>query len=348
MPLLSLIWMTALGMIAMALAWMSQLIVARLINEWRAGGRAADRAAVIQGLMGVLRGAPDAAEALRPYVGRARLMADALLELQGLIRGDDQERVLAELRDLGLVQTLSARLHRGSRTGRMAVLEALAALGGPEAHAAIRSAISSSSPEVRMAALKAMADSGARPSVGRLIDYVVAGEVEASRLFADLLRQVTAIDVPAALMALRRQDLTPDMRALLVDALGVSGDYGVLESLIQAASHPHEEVRTAAVRGLGRLQHPAGEGAIAGAMRDPTWIVRSAAAEAAGAAGFSRLVAGLDQLLADPEWWVRFRAGEALVAIGADGLSVLRRAAEGERALASRAAALAMAEGGVR
>lgn len=199
-----------------------------------------------------------------------------------------------------------------------------------------------------MAALKAMADSGAQPSVGRLIDYVVAGEVEPSRLFADLLRQVTAADTPAALLALRRHDLTPEMRALLVDALGFSGDYRVLQSLVEAASDSHEEVRTAAVRGLGRLQHPAGETAIARAMTDPAWIVRSAAAEAAGAAGFSKLVAGLDGLLADPEWWVRFRAGEALVAIGADGLSVLRRAAEGERALASRAAALAMAEGGVQ
>lgn len=345
---LTIIWITALIMVCMALSWMGELIVARLINERLEKRLSGDRAAVIQGLSDLLREAPGAAETLRPYIGRARLMADALLEFQGLIRGDDQDRVLAELRDLGLVEVLAARLNRGSRTGRMTVLEALAALGGPAARAAIRSAVASSSPEIRMAAVKAIADSGAPPSVGRLIDYAVAGDLRPSRLYAELLRQVTASDPTAAMGALQRADLSSEMRALVVDALGVSGDYQVLTSLIVAASDADLEVRTAAVRGLGRLQHPAGEATIANAMTDASWIVRAAAAEAAGAAGFSRLASGLDGLLADPEWWVRFRAGEALVSIGLEGLAVLRLAALSERILAHRAAELALAEGGVR
>lgn len=348
MSSLSLIWITALAMVGMALTWMSELIVARLFNERKAKRLAGDRAAVILALSDMLRETPGAAEALRPYIGRARLMADALLEFQGLVRGDDQDRILAELRELGLIEVLSARLNQGSRAGRMAVLEALAALGGPKARAAIRGAVASSSPEIRMAAIKAIADSGAPPSVGRLIDYAVAGDLPISRLYAELLRQVTATDPVAAVNALNRTDLSSAMRASLVDALGVSGDYQVLTSLISAAADEDPEVRTAAVRALGRLQHPAGEATIAHAMNDASWIVRSAAAEAAGAGGFSRLAGGLDRLLADPEWWVRFRAGEALVAIGLEGLAVLREAALSERALAHRAAELALAEGRVR
>jgi hypothetical protein len=129
MAALAAIWLTALALMALALAWMSSLIVGRLINERTAGRRAADRQAVTEGLSGLLRETPDATDKLRPYIGRARLMAETLLEFQGLIRGSDQERVLGALRDLGLVEVLAARLDRGSRAGRLTVLEALAALG---------------------------------------------------------------------------------------------------------------------------------------------------------------------------------------------------------------------------
>jgi len=343
---LAAIWMTALVLMAMALSWMSGLIVLRFINERRASRLAAGRRAVIEGLSALLRDVPGAIETLRPYVRRARLMSDALLEFQGLIRGADQDRVLGQLRALGLVEVLAARLDRGSRAGRSTVLEALAALGGDEARAAIRRAIDTARPDVRMAAIKALADAGAPPSIGRLLDYAVARELEPSRLYAELLRQVVAKDPRAGMAALDRADLSPMLRALTLDALGFAGDYQAVPSLIVAASDAHLEARTAAVRALGRLQHPAGEGAIARAMEDESWIVRSAAAEAAGLAGFSRLAAGLDRLLGDPEWWVRFRAGEALYALGREGHVVLREAADSERPLAHRAAELALAEGG--
>lgn len=347
MSSLAIVWITALALMAAALAWMSGLIVLRLVNERRAVRLAADRRAVVDGFSALLREQPGAADRLRPYIGRARLMGDALLEFQGLIRGADQDRVLEELRTLGLVDTLALRLGRGSRAGRLTALEALSALGGDSARTAIRRVMDTAPPELRMVAVKAMANTGAPPSVGRLLDYAVAGDLAPSRLYADLLRQVTAADPAATVAALGRGDLTPILRALAVDALGFCGDYQVVPALIEVAKQSNPEVRTAAVRALGRLQHPAGEGAIAAAIEDDQWIVRSAGAEAAGSAGFSRLVGGLDRLLADDEWWVRFRAGEALVALGREGLAVLRQAADSERPVARRAAELALAEGGV-
>jgi len=348
MGLLATIWITALVLMTLALAWMSSLIVRRLFNERNAARLAADRRAVIEGLSGLLRERPGSAESLLPYIGRARLMAETLLEFQGLIRGTDQDRVLGALRDLGLVEVLAARLDRGSRVGRMAVLEGLAALGGDQARAAMRRAIGSSRPEVRMVAVKALADAGYAPSIGRLLDYAVAEELAPSKLYAELVRQVTAAAPEATVQALDRPDLTPVLRALLLDALGLSGDYGVLTPLILATRDDDQEVRTAAVRALGRLQHPAGEAAIGRAMQDTHWVVRSMAAEAAGLAGFSRLAAGLDHLLGDPEWWVRFRAGEALVAMGGEGMALLRGAAGGERPLAHQAAENALAEQAAR
>jgi HEAT repeat protein len=348
MASLAAIWIIALTLMALALAWMSSLIVRRLINERNAARLAADRQTVTEGLSGLLRERPGSADKLRPYIGRARLMAETLLEFQGLIRGSDQDRVLGALRDLGLVEVFADRLARGSRTGRLAVLEALAALGGDEARAAMRGAIRSSRPEVRMVAVKALADAGYAPSIGRLLDYAVSEELAPSKLYAELVRQVTTAAPEATVQALARPDLTPVLRALLLDALGLSGDYSVLTPLILATRDGHREVRTAAVRALGRLQHPAGEAAIGMAMQDEHWVVRSMAAEAAGIAGFSRLAGGLDHLLGDPEWWVRFRAGEALVAMGGEGMALLRSAAGGERVLAHEAAEHALAEQAAR
>src|SRR5690606_22163343 len=118
---------------------------------------------------------------------------------------------------------------------------------------------------------------------------------------------------------------------LLLDALGVSGDYGVLPDLITASTDADVEVRVAAIRALGRLQHPGGEAALARGMADTAWIVRSAAAEAAGLSGFTRLCDGVDRLLDDPEWWVRFRAGEALVRLGEEGRRRLHAAVRSAR-----------------
>lgn len=341
---LSLIWLSALILMGMSLSWMSSLILLRLVNTRAATRRADDRAAVIAGLSGVLREDPTATEQLRPYCTRARLMAEALLEFQGLIRGADQERMLEALRELGLVAVLDHRLQRGSLAGRLASVEALAALGGEEARTALRRAASDRRPEVRAAAIKGLADAGYPPSVGRLLDYAVSGDLTPSRLYDELMRQVVATDPAGAAAALQRSDLTPTLRALLLEALGAAGDYSVLPTLIAAAEEQDVEVRTAAIRGLGRLQHPAGREAIATAIADGHWVVRSAAAEAAGAAGFVELGDGLQELLGDPEWWVRLRAGQALLGLGREGLIRLHAAAASERPVAQRAAELALAE----
>lgn len=344
MTSLALVWITALTLVTLALGWMSTLIGLRLLNDRAQARRARDRALVIQGLSDVLRQTDGGPARLAPYVGRARLMAEALLDFLGLIRGADRERVLSLLRDLGLVEVLIGRVRRGSRAGRLASLEALAAFPGPQTAQTLRQAVRDPAPEIRMAAVRALADSGSPPSIGRLLDYGVAGDLEPSRLYAELLRRIASSDPAAAAAALHRTDLPGAQRALLLDALGLSGDYGVLPDLVAAATDAEAEVRVAAIRALGRLQHPGGETAIARGLADREWIVRSAAAEAAGTSGFSRLCDGLELLLGDPEWWVRFRAGEALVRLGDEGRRRLHAAARGTHPQARHAAEQALAE----
>ncbi|MDG2527327.1 HEAT repeat domain-containing protein [Caulobacter endophyticus] len=347
MSTLTLIWVVALVLIGAALAWMTALIVARFVKEARASDRAADRKVIIQSLSGLLRGQPDVAATLSPFVQRPEVLAEAILDFQGLIRGADQERAMSALKALGLVEALEQRIAHGSRDERLTSVEALAALGGEEVRAALRRAIRSKDPNVRMAAIKGLADAGSPPTPSRLLDYVGTGELTPSRVYAEMMRQAVAAAPADGLLALQRQDLDPLMRGIVLDALGRSGSYEAVPALAAAAADPDPNVRTAAVRGLGRLQHPAAAPPLAAALSDPAWTVRSAGAEAVGAAGLARLAPQVAALLDDPEWWVRFRAGDALRRLGRPGLNHLETvAADDTRPVAQRAAERALAEGG--
>jgi len=346
MSSLTLIWVVALVLIAGALTWMSALIVARLFKEAGAADRASERRIIIQALSGLLRGQTEAADDLGRFVRRPEVLAEAILDFQGMIRGADQDRAMAALKRLGLVAALEKRATRGSRDERLTSVEALAALGGEEAKAALRRAIGSKDPNVRMAAVKGLAAVGAPPSASRLLDYAGSGELTPSRVYAELMRQAVAARPADGLLALERQGLTSLMRALLLDALGRSGAYEAVPALSAAASDPDLDVRTAAVRGLGRLQHPAAAAPLTAALTDVAWTVRSAAAEAVGAAGLAKLAAPVAALLDDPEWWVRFRAGDALGKLGKTGRALLEAAAgDDTRPVAQRAAERALAEG---
>ena len=345
---LALIWITALVLVAGAVIWLGLLIVLRINKDRAQAARARDRIAVTAAFLRILQDPEASGAALQPYLGRARLLAEALLDIQRLIRGADDERLLGVLRSAGVIHVLAARLHRGSRAGRLVSLEALAALAAPEAQVALRRALlEATDNDFRLATLKALTDAGAPAPIDRLIEYQAAGQIPASRLFGDLLRHAAMANPQAAVAALHRLDLGTVARPLLVDALGWTGDYQVLPSLIKATTSLDAEVRTAASRALGRLQHPLAEPALAQALQDQIWTVRSAAAEAVGQAGLQNLAPALQALLSDEEWWVRFRAGDALLRLGEAGREHLRTAAQEEGPVARQAAALAMAERGV-
>lgn len=344
MSVLWLIWLVALALIAGAFLWMLTLVGLRLRRERTAARRSRDRSAIIDALVAVLQRSPEADDRLAPYIGRARLLAESLLAFQALIRGSDNDLVLAELRRLGVTHAMSARLKRGSKAGRLSCLEALGALGGEEAQDAMRGALQHRDPDVQIAAMKGLVESGAEVSISQVMDLVQSGRLPPSRLLAELVRQMAGAAPGEAVAALASGKLNPFGRAMLLDALGSCGDYAVLPILIEAAGDADAEARTAALRGLGRLQHPAGETAIGAGLSDPAWPVRAAAAEAAGHARLVRLIEPLAGLLNDPEWWVRFRASEALAIFGKPGVERLRQIAQGEESGAQRTASMALAE----
>jgi len=341
---LDLIWLTALVLVAGALLWMAALILLRLRRARVGRRRALERREIMDALLGLLAGDDTATARLAPFVARPRLMGEIVVEFRSLVRGDDHERVQHELRRLGLPAALSERVAKGSKAGRLASLEALSALGGPEAEAVLQAALRQADADVRLAALKGLVDAGATIDLARMLDDLVAGAFGHSRLIAEIIRGTAARDALPSIAALERTDLDGFARALLIDGLGASGDYRAIPRLLEAARDRDFEARAAVARAAGQLMHPALQPALAILLEDPAWPVRASAGEAVGQAGFTTLADPLARLLEDPQWWVRFRAAEALCRLGASGAAHLKRAGMSGNPLASHTAELAIAE----
>jgi HEAT repeat protein len=330
-------------MVVGAFAWMLVLILLRISRDRAAEERRVARGKALQLLARMVVEPTPALEAqLQPFLRRTDVMAELVLEFELLVGGEDRVRIFLKLRELGL-DAAFVREFRRAKLGRV-YLEALAALGGAAASDALREAVDTArEPAIRVAALYYLIALGEDVGIHSLLDAAVRGLLELSRLFYELVRQATATRPEETIEAFGDRSLPTPLRVMLIDALGVCGDYAALETLI-AATAEDLEIRTAALRGLGRMMHPAAEPAIAKALRDPFWLARSAAAEAAGRARLVNLTPLLAELLDDPEWWVRHRAGEALAALGDAGREALCETAGAGATLAGRTAEAALAE----
>lgn len=331
-----------------ALAWMAGLILARLIRERSEIRRSIDQATVRGLFLEIMSGEAEAEGLLRPYRRRARLMAETLLEALGLVRGAERDRLIACLARLGVADRLRLRLNRGSKAGRIAAAEALAAFPDAATVDALGSALGEARDvEFRVAILTALLDIGAAPPLQAMLSHIDGYGLQESLLYESVIRRAVAAAPMEALDVFMLPRSPSATRALMADALGASGDYRAVEPLGRTAADPELELRIASVRALGLLGHPAGELAVTRAFSDLAWEVRAAACEASGRIGLIDAAPLLLQALDDPAWWVRFRAGEALAALGDRGIAGLRMAVAGDQDVARRAASLALAERGL-
>lgn len=348
MSFLPLLWWSSLIFGAAALIWMTGLILARLLRERADRKRASDQAHVHALFLEIMGGDAEAELRLKPYCRRARLMAEALLEVLGLVRGAERERLIECLSRLGVADRLRLRLDRGSKAGRIAAAEALAAFPDVATVDALRAALRRSRDgDFRVAVLTALLDMEAAPPLQDMLIDLANRDLQDSLLYEPVIRRAAAAAPMEALDVFLLTDAPSVTRAVLADALGASGDYRAVEPLCRTAAAPELELRIASVRALGLLGHPAAEEAVTGAFSDSAWEVRSAACEAAGRIGLVKAAPSLVAALGDSAWWVRFRAGEALAVLGEKGIAGLRMAVGIDQDVVRRAASLALAERGL-
>lgn len=346
-PLL-LIWSTSLALAGCALVWMIGLIIGRLLRERGEAGRDRDRRVIQNAFLDIMAGSGDAIGRLRKVQGRARLMAETLLEVVSLVRGGERERLISALAAFKVDHVFRRRLFRGSFAGRIAAAEALAIFPGDGSIATLRQALAAArGVELRVGLMKSLIELGASPSLAEVLADLAGRRGSESLLYLPLIARLVADDPMSALRAFGDSALAIEPRVILAEALGASGDYRALEPLCLATRAPDVELRIACTRALGMLGHPGAEKAVLARLDDGVWMVRSAASEAAGRIGLRSAIPQLAHQLRDEIWWVRFRAGEALAILGDVGRERLRLVAATGDDLSRRAASMVLAERGL-
>ena len=119
-------------------------------------------------------------------------------------------------------------------------------------------------------------------------------------------------------------------RAMAANVLGLLDELPAWEGLVENAGSGNVEVRTSAVRALGRLGLPQAIGPVTACLRageDPA--LRAAAAYALGRIGDPGSAQPLAASLDDPHYWVAHNAAMALAEIGGAGATALSLAAAG-------------------
>jgi len=348
MSLLLALWWSSLVMVAAALLWMSLLVAARVRRARKDARRARERSLVQTACLEIAAGTGDAVSSLRPVRGRARLLAESLIEFLAIVRGGERERLVSAFEAMAIDETFRQRLFRGSKAGRMAAAEVLAAFPGAATVAALNRLLDThQDSEVRVAAVKALIDLDAPPSILVLLEDIRRRGVAGSLQYLPLIRRLAVHEPDAALQALSDPKLNAQARSLVADAVAAAGDYRAIEPLSLAATADDQGLRMAAVAGLGVLAHPAAAETIVSALEDRDWEVRAAACEAAARMNIREALPGLVLRLTDDVWWVRFQAAEALTRMGPPGIQSLRLAAAANVDIVRRAAALALAEKGL-
>jgi HEAT repeat protein len=98
--------------------------------------------------------------------------------------------------------------------------------------------------------------------------------------------------------------------------------------LLPLLGHESPEVRLNAVRALASIDDKTAAEPISRLAGDPSWEVRNAVMQALGRLAASDRIHHLVEGLSDSTWWVRFSSAEGLHALGASGITELRKAAE--------------------
>jgi HEAT repeat protein len=324
MSVLYAIWAASLGLTALALLGMITLILVRVIRGWRHAREAELQADMTRALLLAAEGKPT--PMLDKQLSRREQSAllDAGIALLDLVRGSTALRIVETLARGGATATLERWLGSANPERRAAAAEMLVYFASPGEREILRMALDDPEHDVRLAAAVSLIRLGAAPPLPDLM-ALLGGERKPSARLGQVLEAIFAVR-PAEVLALAQSErLGSFARAKAIETLAASGLFSMLPALQDLVGSADPDIRTAAIRGLGRLAHPSSGAIITKAFQDEAWFVRAAAAEAIGKIGLYEFAPALTDLAQDKVWWVRFRAGEALAALDAAGRGALRR-----------------------
>ena len=303
-----------LGAVVVTCATMAGLLVVILVRRAirsRFLGKRDRRAwALRQRWEGILSGAVPS-ETWRFDPLSREIVESILSDRMEVADAEEAARLLAILRNTGLIDTQIHEVRAFTGWKRRQALVSLGRMRAPEAIPALSEALDSHDPETRIAALRGLGRTelpdAAVPILDRLVQGVLA--VPERPLLNALLR--CCRKRPALLLEyVSKAD--DRIRPALARVLGEIATAELDEDLLMLASDALPEVRASAARALAAAKPKLALTALAHLASDEEWFVRLRAVVALGELEDSRAIPILLDTLCDSNRYVRLRSAAAL------------------------------------
>jgi HEAT repeat protein len=297
----------AIGLVMLVL--FAILLLRRWYQERRRSSDHAKLAAITRSYMRRVAGQLDE-DASRHWNDDLRLSAVSHIHL--LLRGGERQRLMQMAELDGLLRATLAKSRSWSSARRIDAIRLLQQFGSEACIARLREIFSRDrNMAARLEAAFALAALHALPPPRETIRLLGIFERKVNRLDRALFR-ASAPHYPEQLALLLDDPISPEHRALIVDALGWSDDPSVLPLLEAASRSEHPEIRSAALQAAAQLALPSVEPWVLARLQDPVEFVRVQAANCCATLDLKEAIPALHLLLEDESLWVRLRAEHAL------------------------------------
>ena len=236
----------------------------------------------------------------------------AVTRILPLLRGGERTRLLQIAELDGVLSDTLYRSHGIYKKDRINAIHLLQRVGSEACIGRLRELMArDANDRVRLEAAFGLAANTALPPPRETLRILGSMKRHPTRIDVALLRSTAPLYADQMLLLLD-DDLDPAWRANIIDSLGWSESLSVIDTIKNAATDPHEEVRAAALRASGKLGHPVAAEWIIPALEDPAQAVRLQAISAAVKLGLKQALPELLQMRNDEQLWVRLRAEEAI------------------------------------
>jgi HEAT repeat protein len=211
------------------------------------------------------------------------------------------------------------RLHGAERLGY---------LGDDSSLPALMTALRDDVVGVRFAAARSLIHLGCDEAVEPILSSLdIPGEVSQRRV-AEIISSLGSRAIDPILNVMNGPGYDDASLSIAARVAGILRSERAVSSLSHLLKHQVANVRLNAIRSLASIGDHSVIQDIASLGEDPSWEVRSSVMTALGKLRASENIPLLLDGLSDQEWWVRHNAGYALMAIGDQGITALRNAAD--------------------
>jgi len=303
-------------------------VAARVLRALLGGRRARAEQAMRPMVLAVVSGGDVPAALISARGGHGRAAERIAFAYLARLRGEAAVFLADLLARRGAMARLIRATHSPRAHRRARAAERLGLIASPEAERRLAELVTGDhNAQVRIVATRALGKTGSAAAARTLLHSLSRPAPVPEGVVASALLELGPEAVPwlrAELAGGRRQ------RAMAANVLGLLDELPAWEGLVENTGSGSVEVRTSAVRALGRLGLPQAIGPITACLHageDPA--LRAAAAYALGRIGDPRSVPPLAACLEDPHYWVAHNAAMALAEIGGPGAIALSLAAAG-------------------